>query len=283
MIYNKNASFPYPVLTENNDCYSSEFTVNVELNENTVDYIFRIKYNLESKFLNELIKNSKAKVMLVIQSKDNKFFELSSNDHEQRIKKTRLSLNKRTAIQLLIMACEDISFEHNGDIIPFYDKIKKSIIVQKNSVLGISNVILFDGSNNKPFDLFEKKLSPDLKSDIVIELGIETIIINYKHEKYQFSLLPHSTALNYPYIYMGLQKAIYRMIVELGDESDRESLDLTDIEVPTGLNLKLFNLMQSKRIDEININNIDEVIYKISDKILEKYTKIIEEIAKNGS
>lgn len=283
MIYNKNASFPYPVLTENHDCYSAEFLVDVELAENTVDYIFSIKYNLESKFLNELIKNSKAKVMLVIQSKDNKFFELSSNDHEQRIKKTRLSLNKRTAIQLLIMVCEDISFEHNGDIIPFYDKIKKSIIVQKNSVLGISNVILFDGSNNKPFDLFEKKLSPDLKSDIAIELGIETIIINYKHEKYQFSLLPHSTALNYPYIYMGLQKAIYRMIVELGDESDRESLDLTDIEVPTGLNLKLFNLMQSKRIDEININNIDEVIYKISDKILEKYTKVIKEIAENGS
>ena len=70
-------------------------------------------------------------------------------------------------------------------------EFKDEIIVPKNSILGFSNSVIFDGSSAKPLDLFEKKVDPNLKSDIKIELTSETIVINYKNEALQFIDSPH--------------------------------------------------------------------------------------------
>jgi hypothetical protein len=283
MIYNKNATFPYPVLTNNTKDYiNSFFSLDIELNDNTAYYVFSVKYELGSEFLMKSIKNNDAKLVLIIQSKDSKFYELNNSLDPIYILKSRISLNKRTSLQLIIKANKNINFEYNLDLDPFYCEMKNKIIVNKYELLALSNVVIFDGSNKKPFEIFEKKLDDTLKSEISIELGEETIIINYKSEEFQFATLSNNNVLNYPYIYMGLQKALYKIIVDYGGES--EAVSINNMEVPeNGLNFKLYNLMRSKMIDELTINNIDEVIYKISDKILEKFTRVVKGIGNNGN
>lgn len=282
MIYKKDANFPYPVLTNASNSYRScNFILDVNLEENTCNYRFYIDYDIDSEFINVLLESGQAQLILVIQSKDNKFFKLQCGEKVKEIPKTRISLSKRTTIQLLIQAKENISFENNNDLSGFYENFKDEIIVPKNAVLGFSNSLIFEGSTSKPLDLFEKKVNPNLKSDIKIELGSETIIINYKNEILQFSDSPQSAALNNPYIYMGLQKALYRFILNNGDG---EEVDLDNIDPPAdGLDFKLYNLMKKKMISELNIDNMDEVIYSISDKILDKYAATVRRMYSNGN
>jgi hypothetical protein len=53
-----------------------------------------------------------------------------------------------------------------------------------------------------------------------------------------------SNTLNNPYIYMGLQKALLRFLVNNGDG---EQVDLDQIDMPLDqLDLKLYNLMKKK-------------------------------------
>ena len=172
-----------------------------------------------------------------------------------------------------------MNFTTNEDLASFYDDIKEDITVPKHSVLGFSNCVIFDRSTTKPFDLFEKKLNPELKSEITIDLDSQTIIISYKNEELQFNDSSMSGTLNNPYIYMGLQKALYRFISKYG-EDDQVYLD--DIEHPEdGLDFKLHKLMKSKMITELNTENVDEVISKISDNILTKFTSAVRGLYKN--
>lgn len=283
MIYSKDATFPYPVLIHGSENYkNNEFILDVELQENNNEYRFLIEYSINSIFLNTLIQTDKAELIFIVQSKDNKFYFLKKDEYEIRIPKNRISLSKRTTLQLIIRANENISLKENLDLNEFYTDIRSDVYIPAHGVMALSNIVLYDGSNIKPFELFEKKLDPSIKSDISIELGEETILIVYRSEEFQFNTFPGSTALNYPYIYMGLQKALYKMIVE--NSEDHESLNIDDMEPPTnGLSFKLYNLLKSKFVNELNINNIDQVIYSISDKIIEKYVQVIKGIGENGN
>ncbi|EKY26720.1 hypothetical protein [Clostridium celatum] len=283
MIYKKDANFPYPILTNSSNSYENcSFTLEVNLEENTNDYILEINYDITSTFITRLLENGQAILILVIKSKDNKFFNLDLGEKVKRISKSRISLSKRTTIQLFIQSKEDISFSDNDDLSSFYNEFKDEIIVPKNSMLGFSNCPMFDGSIAKPLELFEKKVNPNLKSDIKIEIGSETIIINYKNEELQFSSMSNSSAFNNPYVYMGLQKAMYRFIVNNGE--DNESVDIDDMEIPEdSLDFKLYNLMKKKKIRELNIDNMDEVIYSISDKVIEKYSSAVRRLYSDGN
>ena len=269
MIFSKNAIFPYPVLKNELDDYTENiFNLEVDLKDNTNEFIFEITYEIGSDYIKNLIDTKKAALFLVIRAKDNKFFRVENNS-KVSIPKNRISLDNRTSIQLIIRAEEQIDFQDNNDLTDFYTGIKTKISIDKHCLLGLSNVVIFDGSMRKPFDIFEKRISSDLNSDIKIEVGSETIIIEYKHEDYQFVTSPNSSILNYPYIYMGMQKALMKMIKEKSD--DGESLDFNDMEMPEEpLYAKLYNLLKSKGIDGVDINNIDEVIYKSSDRILDR-------------
>ncbi|MFJ7678644.1 hypothetical protein ACIQXQ_11450 [Peribacillus sp. NPDC097198] len=282
MIYKKDANFPYPLLTNTSTSYeSSQFILDVDLQENASTYRFNIKYNIDSDFMNRLLEKEQAQLILVIQSKDNKFYKLRPSDTFVEISKSRISVSKRTSIQLHLQAKENIHFNDNNDLSGIYQQYRDVIMVRKHSTLGFSNVVIFDSRSNKPLDLFEKKLDPTLLSDIKIELGHETIIIHYKSEELQFNNLPMSNSLNNPYIYMGLQKALQRFIVNNGDD---EQVDLEEIELPDDqLDLKLYNLMKKKMIREISIDTIDEVIYVISEKILEKFTVAVKGLSSNGN
>lgn len=282
MIFSKNAIFPYPVLKNELDDYTENiFNLEVDLKDNTNEFIFEITYEIGSDYIKNLIDTKKAALFLVIRAKDNKFFRVENNS-KVSIPKNRISLDKRTSIQLIIRAEEQIDFQDNNDLTDFYTGIKTKISIDKHCLLGLSNVVIFDGSMRKPFDIFEKRISSDLNSDIKIEVGSETIIIEYKHEDYQFVTSPNSSILNYPYIYMGMQKALMNMITEKSE--DGESLDFTDMEMPEEpLYAKLYNLLKSKGIDGVDIKNIDEVIYKSSDRILEKFSNVIKGLNENGN
>ena len=282
MIFSKNAIFPYPVLKNELDDYTENiFNLEVDLKDNTNEFIFEITYEIGSDYIKNLIDTKKAALFLVIRAKDNKFFRVENNS-KVSIPKNRISLDNRTSIQLIIRAEEQIDFQDNNDLTDFYTGIKTKISIDKHCLLGLSNVVIFDGSMRKPFDIFEKRISSDLNSDIKIEVGSETIIIEYKHEDYQFVTSPNSSILNYPYIYMGMQKALMKMIKEKSE--DGESLDFNDMEMPEEpLYAKLYNLLKSKGIDGVDINNIDEVIYKSSDRILEKFSNVIKGLNENGN
>ena len=283
MIYKKDANFPYPLLTNTSNSYDGcNFTLDIELNENTYEYIFQINYDIESDFIKKLIRENKAQLVLVVQSKDNKFFNLSLNEKIKTIPKNRISLNKRTTIQLLIQSKEEINFKENNDLNIFYGSIKDQINVPRHSILGFSNSVMFDGSTAKPLELFEKKVDPNLKSEVKVELGSETIIINYKSDELQFIDSPVSSTINNIYVYMGLQKALYRFVNTYGGED--EEVDLEELDLPTdGLDLKLYGLMKSKMIKNVSLENIDEVICSITDRILEKYTSAVRGLYSNGN
>lgn len=283
MIYKKDANFPYPLLTNTSNSYDGcNFTLDIELNENTYEYIFQINYDIESDFIKKLIRENKAQLVLVVQSKDNKFFNLSLNEKIKTIPKNRISLSKRTTIQLLIQSKEEINFKENNDLNTFYGSIKDQINIPKHSILGFSNSVMFDGSTAKPLELFEKKVDPNLKSEVKVELGSETIIINYKSDELQFIDSPVSSTINNIYVYMGLQKALYRFVNTYGGED--EEVDLEELDLPTdGLDLKLYGLMKSKMIKNISLENIDEVICSITDRILEKYTSAVRGLYSNGN
>lgn len=283
MIYKKDANFPYPILTNTSNSYDNcSFILDVNLEENTNEYVFEINYDITSPFIEKLLQNGQATLVLIIQSKDNKFFNIEYGQKTKSISKSRISLSKRTTIQLFIQSNEEINFKDNHDLSSFYEEFKDEIDVPKNSILGFSNSVIFEGSNNKPLELFEKKVNPNLKSDVKIEIGSETIIINYKNEALQFTDLPQSSTFNNPYVYMGLQKALYRFIVNNSEE--HEEVDLDEIEAPSdGLDFKLYNLMRKKKISELNIENMDEVIYSISDKMLEKYTAAVRRLYSDGN
>ena len=242
MIYKKDANFPYPILTNTSNSYDNcSFILDINLEENTNEYIFEINYDITSPFIEKLLQNRQATLILIIQSKDNKFFNLEYGQKTKSISKSRISLSKRTTIQLFIQSNEEINFKNNYDLSSFYEEFKDEIYVPKNAILGFSNSVVFDGSTNKPLELFEKKVNPNLKSDVKIELGSETIIINYKNESLQFTDLPRSSTFNNPYVYMGLQKALYRFIVN--NSEDYECVDLEEIEPPNdGLDFKLLKI-----------------------------------------
>lgn len=276
MIYKKDANFPYPLLTNTSKSYENcNFILEVDLKDNIHDYRFEIKYEIDSKFINDNLKDGNAQLILVIQSKDNKFYNLDLKDMFIEVPKTRMSISKRTTIQLLIQSKKEIIFKENNELNSFYDVLKENIIVDKNSILGFSNTVIFEGSYLQPLNLFEKRIDPNLKSDIKVQLGSETIIINYKSEELQFSDSPISSKLNNPYIYMGLQKALYRFIMN-HSETGGEEVYIEEMDPPIdGLDFKLYNLMRKKMVDEISVDNIDEVIYSMSDKILERYTSAL--------
>lgn len=274
MIYKKDANFPYPLLTNTSSNYSNaNFILDIELEENTQGYRFGIEYDIDSEFITKLLENKKAQLVLVIQSRDNKFYNIEFGEKLIIIPKSRISLSKRTVVQLLIKSNDEISFKDNNDLNDFYNEFKDEIVVPKNSILGFSNTVIFEGSSSKPLELFEKSVDPNLKSDLDIELGSETIIIKYKNENLQFTDSPISQTLNNAYVYMGLQKALYRFVINNGEDGE---VDLDSIDVPeNGLDLKLYNLMKKKMISEVSLENIDSVIYLISDKILEKFSAAV--------
>ena len=294
MIYNKEVAFPYPVLMTGFGNYKDDnFNFDIlAVTENIDEFNFSYEFEISSDFIKSLLINKKAKAVLIIRSKDNKFYILDTPAHEndkfygeQKISKKRLSLIKeKTRLQIFIQSSETINYSGNDDLVEFFDTIKNEIVVEKNAVIAISSEVVFDKESRKDPELFEKSIDENLKSEIGIELTSDVIVIKYKNSDFQF----FSKELNYPYIYMGLQKALYRLIININSQLENdfdETINISELNSDDyeGLNYKLLSLLQNKSVRELNFDKIDEVIYKISDKIIEKYAKVIKRISEDGN
>ena len=169
MIYKKDANFPYPLLTNGTTSYKdSEFLLDVDVEEDTYGYKFIYEYKISSSFINKLIERDDAKLILVVQSKDSKTFELDKNKNYISIKKEHISINERTSLQLHIVTKNEINFQNNSDLNEFYKLFKGDIVLPRYSSLGFSNIVTLEGRMKRPLELFEKKLNVNLNSEIKI-------------------------------------------------------------------------------------------------------------------
>ena len=83
-------------------------------------------------------------------------------------------------------------------------------------------------------------------------------------------------SLNNLYVYMGLQKALNEFILNNRINDDEDEVIISEIVEPDlELDLKLYRLMKNKMVSELNKDNIDEVIYLISDGIVERFTSSV--------
>ncbi len=285
MIYTKPANFPYPVLTNfSTDYNNAEFEFDVDLKENKDNYIFEISVDISSEFIRDNLKNGCASLVLIIKSKDNQFHILSYSEKTiiLFVSKSKLCLNARTVLQLMIMTNKDMNFENNEDLGGFFQEVKKDIIVEKGMALGFSGVVIFDGSQKKPYELFEKKVDPTIKSEIEIRIEQETIVIVYRDKQFQFADIQYQKECNYPFIYMGLQKALNIFLVHVNSENPEEGVIIGEMDPPENpLDEKLYTLMKAKHITELTWSNMDEVIYQITDGLIKKYEAAIRSM-QNG-
>lgn len=273
MIYKKDANFPYPILTNTSNAYNNaKFHLVIGLDEIGNDYCFEPQYDISSEFIKSQIQSENASLILVVQNKDTKFYEMDQDQKFIKIPRERISIKEKTSIQLLIKAKEDISFINNEDLSDFYENFKESILVPKNSILGLSNIITLNVIK-KPQELFEKKIDPNLKGPFEIELSSETIILKFKNENYQFVDIPNNRDLNNAYIREGLGRAVINFVINNGEENVVEIDEIDPPEVE--LDFKLYNLMKSRNVKEVSLENIDEVVNIIGNNIIEKFTNAV--------
>ncbi|EDQ97421.1 hypothetical protein SAMN02745147_2435 [Intestinibacter bartlettii DSM 16795] len=273
MIYKKDANFPYPILTNTSNAYNNaKFHLVIGLDEIGNDYCFEPQYDISSEFIKSQIQSENASLILVVQNKDTKFYEMDQDQKFIKIPRERISIKEKTSIQLLIKAKEDISFINNEDLSDFYGNFKESILVPKNSILGLSNIITLNVIK-KPQELFEKKIDPNLKGPFEIELSNETIILKFKNENYQFVDIPNNRDLNNAYIREGLGRAVINFVINNGEENVVEIDEIDPPEVE--LDFKLYNLMKSRNVKEVSLENIDEVVNIIGNNIIEKFTNAV--------
>ncbi len=273
MIYKKDANFPYPILTNTSNAYNNaKFHLVIGLDEIGNDYCFEPQYDISSEFIKSQIQSENASLILVVQNKDTKFYEMDQDQKFIKIPRERISIKEKTSIQLLIKAKEEISFINNEDLSDFYGNFKESILVPKNSILGLSNIITLNVIK-KPQELFEKKIDPNLKGPFEIELSNETIILKFKNENYQFVDIPNNRDLNNAYIREGLGRAVINFVINNGEENVVEIDEIDPPEVE--LDFKLYNLMKSRNVKEVSLENIDEVVNIIGNNIIEKFTDAV--------
>lgn len=280
MIYKKDANFPYPIVTETALTYADcVFQIRVGFEEDGDLYRFNINSDLTSDFVQNLLDRGLAEYLLVIQSKDTKFYKLRPGQMHVEILKRKISLSNRTAIQLHIVAKEKISFATNDELTGFYDSMKDQIEVEEYSMIGYSNIVTFEGSMKNPTQLFEKRFNPELPTAIKYEMESEYIVIHFRDEEFQLQSV--GAAFMNPYLYTGLRMALERFVRNYADDGE-EYVEIEQIEDPTDLlDFKLHNLMKHKSVSEVNFDNLDEVIGKISNGMIEKYVDAAKGLKNN--
>lgn len=284
MIYNKDAAFPYPVLSRTVQSYQDNyFTFDVHVtDEDEANYDFSLEYEISSPFLIKLLKSEKATLMLIIQSGDNYFEKISYGQDKINLKKNRLSLSKRTKLQLHIQSLEKIIFNEAEDLALFYSEYKDEIEVKSHSLLAYSDEVVFESSEVKPIDIFEQSIKSELSVPFKVELTGETIVLVFRDRETALEEANIKKNLRNMYFYIGLNRALTEFI-ESNIQEDEEFIALETIDPEKGLHRKLKDLMISKGITEIDPESVDEVIQKMSDNIIGKYTKGVKEMAENGN
>lgn len=283
MIYTEDASFPYPIMCSNSTDYiNNKFFFDIDVKSNNEFYSLELNIQMESEFLRELLKSKEIEYYVIIKTQDSNFYKLP-DDNILNIKRSKLSFKNNSKIQLILKSNSELDFKDNYDIDPFYTDDNESIIIDKNSIVGFSNVVIFDRSEKTTVDLFEKKIDKSISSEIKIEVRDENIVLIFKDEKYQYGKISESKRLNYPYLYIGLQKLLMEMIVaDCKNQENVLEIDKNSISnASKGVYRKIVKLLENKGIKEVSFDNIDEIINQISPNIVSEYYKGIMGVCKN--
>ena len=243
-------------------------------------YIFTLHYEISSPFLIQLLEAEEARLMLIVQSGDNHFEKISYGQTEVKLKKNRLALSKRTKLQLHIQSLNTITFSDAHDLSLFYAEYKDEIEVKAYSLLGYSDEVVFESSSVKPVDIFERSIREELPVPFKVELSSETIILVFRDLETSLEKGNLKKNVRNMYFYLGLNRALIDFVQTYA--SDEEFLALESIDPEKGLHRKLKELMLSKGITEVDPERLDETIQNMSDKIIEKYTTGIKEMADHG-
>lgn len=272
MIFKKDVSFPYPILAPFNEDYpDSQFDldINFELIEDDTLFRFQVTPNLTSKFLNELLERKKAKYKLIVSSHDSKIFDFDNPEGFIDIPRNRISLKKKTQIQMALVATEKINFKDNNDLDDYYKSLKSNVNIQKDHLVALSEVVNFNGELTKPFVLFKYEINPALESEIEFSMVGEFINIHLREKEFKYLYAPQ----NYHYVYMGLQKALVQLIFD--NAAGESSLRVESFTGSTPLQEKLRIYLEAKNIEEISLETIEKAIDKMTDKIMSKHNKSI--------
>lgn len=286
MIYNKEASFSYPVFAENINAYANPiFNFDVtNLTATDDEYIFTIEYNINSDFLNELIELRKASLVFIINTSDNFFVKLEPGQKSIRVSNKRLSFNSRATIQLQIQAETQIEFNEADGLNEFYKIFKENISVDRYSLLGFTQRVTYTNPDKFPIDLFRYKVEAEMSHDFEIELTPNDIVLKVRINRYLFPNIVNRNSMLNMYIYVGLSRALNQFIrnnIQLTDREEEAEIWLDTLSSTNSiLDDKLLELMKDHGVEYISYDNIDEIIHLTSDKIVDKFVKNIELVNK---
>lgn len=286
MIYNKDAAFSYPVLSDSNTSYTNSgfyFEINGIKNQSDT-YELSFDYEIDSDFVDQLLKDEKAILIFIIQSKDNLFFELNKNQKLITIPKARIAFDDKVRAQLHLQSKEEISFANCNELNPFYHSIKGQLQLPKYSLIGYSNISTVRHTGKEGVALFERTVDPNMKLEFQIVLSNESILLKFRDDRH----LLQSTAWNRDvmniYLYNGLEKALVQFISENIIEGE-EALYLEDIDDSSlnNLHYKLYQLLSKRGVNEVSIDQSDYLVQEIAPDIIKKFTHSIERLNSNGS
>ena len=280
MIYTKNASFPYPILSLDNDSYIDN-TIELDIeNIERIDNNYIINYStlINSQFIKNLLNDKKAAMILVISETDSKILEINNNEGSIKIPSSRINLNNKFDAQLQIHAKENISFLLCDELNDFYTNFKGMIEAERYAILGYSNLVTMEAISNNPIDLFEYDIDENLDEDfrIKIDSNSETILLVFKNKRIMFDNQFSSHSLLNMYYYIGLCRAfeylIDQTLLDVYNDNE-EGIFVRDIDRDNVLFNKLAILLEDKNIDYIKKEDIDKVIYYLSPNLIGNFVK----------
>lgn len=273
MIYTEEASFPYPIVSSNSSDYvDNTFNFDIKIIDDSEHYDLKFDITLGSEYLESLIKDGSIEYIALIKTQDSSFYKLDRDNHV-KVGKRKLSFKSNSKIQLIMRTRKPLNFGDNYDLDPFFTDDGEDILIGSNSIIGFSNVVIFEKSEKTSIDLFEKKVDKSISSEIKIEIREENIALIFKDDKYQFGKTMEAKRLTYPYIYIGLQKLLMEMVVMDSKNDDNileiDNNSIADISKP--VYGKVVRLLLNKGINQVSFDEIDEIITKISPNIINEY------------
>ncbi|KPG90115.1 hypothetical protein, partial [Staphylococcus hominis] len=246
------------------------------------NYVFNLNYEISSLFVKNLITQNKATLVFILSSQDNYFKRLTNNQKQVIIPKSRVSLSNRTTIQLHIQSLETINMEKCEDLQEIFKDYKEHIIIDKHKLIGYSNVVKYQGTEYHSSNLFKLNVNKNYKNAFEVEIDENAIILKFNSYKHLVGKDNDKNLLNI-YIYIGLNRAINKFILNNNIENEEFlQLDILDDQMMTNLDSKLLKLMLNKGIKDIDYESLDDVISKVSNNIIERYTNAMEEIIGYG-
>ena|GEM_PF-554599 len=296
MIYNKKVAFPYPLLMNGLTHYKDEyFDLDIELLENIDSISIEYDFKLCSKFIKLLLERGEVTPILIISSRDSKYFRIENFDKiddsyygKIEVSKKRISLKDKIRFQVIIESKNRLNYKTNNDLVDFYDEMKSEINIPQNAAIAISNEVVFDGNIDNATRLFEIKVNKEQILDIKIQLSEDIILINLNKSYSNISSLKNKKVLDYPLLYMGLQKAFYEFIIKINkllNQNTVSKIKISDIDNNDikGLNYKLYSLLKDSKIEYIDFENVDYVINEIFGDSLNKYFLELKRLSESGN